>query len=118
MDEILEVNHVTVRGISHHDASAILRNTPKHVHLALGKTKEGANYSKRRSTASRGSTISLERAHSPSSDHYASSLSLNKLVPSSFAVDLNMPQADIPVPEVTTQEQPTVVKLIKVLNYL
>ena len=113
MDEILEVNHVTVRGISHHDASAILRNTPTHVHLALGRTKEGAGPLKRR-----GPNAS-ERARSSSSEQYASNASLNKQTPSPLVVDENDSQRDSPVPQVVSQEQTeppqqTVVSLLKV----
>ncbi|CAB3985310.1 Multiple PDZ domain [Paramuricea clavata] len=119
MDEILEVNHVTIRGISHHDASAILRNTPTHVHLALGRTKEGANYLKRRSAAARDSALISERAHSPSLEQYASNASLNKQTPSPLVVtDESESQRDSPVPQMVTQEHSepppqTVVSLLK-----
>ena len=116
MDEILEVNHVTIRGISHHDASAILRNTPTHVHLALGRTKEGASYLKRRS----GAVIS-ERAPTPSLEQYGSNPSLFKQVPIPFVTgDESGSQRDSPVPQVVTQEpneavpQSTIVILNKV----
>jgi hypothetical protein len=120
MDEILEVNHVTIRGISHQDASAILRNTPTHVHLALGITKEGASYLKRRSAAARDSALISERAHSPSLEQYASNASLNKRSPSPLVVtDESESQRDSPVPQLVTQEhsespQQTVVSLLKV----
>ena len=121
MDEILEVNHVTIRGISHHDASAILRNTPTHVHLALGRTKESESFLKRRSAAARASrdfNLNTERAPSPSSEQYSSNASLNKQSPSPLAVNEDQSQRDSPVPQVVTQEhdetpQQTVVSLLK-----
>ena len=117
MDEILEVNHMTIRGISHHDASAILRNTPTHVHLALGRTKEGASYLKRRHPAARDPGLTPERAHSPSLEQYASNASLNKQTPSPLVVDES--ERDSLLPQVVTQEhseppQQTVVSLLKV----
>lgn len=118
MDEILEVNHVTIRGISHHDASAILRNTPTHVHLALGRTKEGASHLKRRSAAARDSAHISERASSPSLEQYASNQSLNRQVPSPLVGDESESQRDSPVAEIITQysepPQQTVVSLLKV----
>ena len=116
MDEILEVNHVAIRGISHHDASAILRNTPTHVHLALGRSKEGVGHLKRRSVAASRDSLS-ERTHS--SSQYASNASLNKPPPSPLVVDENDSQRDSPVPQVVSPEhteppQQTIVSLLKV----
>ena len=114
MDEILEVNHVTVRGISHHDASAILRNTPTHVHLALGRTKEGASHLKRR-----GRSASRDSERALSSEQYASTASVNRQPPSPVVVNENESQRDSPVPQVVSPEQTeppqqTVVSLLKV----
>ena len=130
MDEILEVNYVTIRGISHHDASAILRNTPTHVHLALGRTKEGASYIKRRSNAARESSLVSERSNSPL-DQYGSNISLNKQVTSPLVGDESESQRDSPVPQVVTSEhtepqqqtvvsppEQTVVSLLKVSLHL
>ena len=119
MDEILEVNHVTIRGISHHDASVILRNTPTHVHLALGRTKEGASYLKRRSAAARDTALISERENSPSLEQYASNTSLNKQASSPQVVDESESPRDSPVSQVVTPEhsespQQTVVSLLKV----
>ena len=114
MDEILEVNHVTIRGISHHDASAILRNTPTNVHLALGRSKNVVA-SKRRSAADR--DMSLES--SSSLERFGSDPSLFKstqlVVPSDGSGSLR----DSPVPRVFSQDlpdipQPIVVRLVKV----
>lgn len=118
MDEILEVNHVTVRGISHHDASAILRNTPAHVHLALGRTNEGGSYIKRRSAAARDSALLSERKRSSSVELYASNASLNKQTSSQAVVD-EVELRDSTAPQIVTHEhtevpQKTVVSLLKV----
>ena len=119
MDEILEVNHVTIRGISHHDASAILRNTPTHVHLALGRTKEGGSYLKRRSAAARDPGLSSERTNSHSVEQYTSNASLNKQAPSPMVVDASESQFDslesqVVTPEYSEPAQQTIVSLLKV----
>lgn len=36
-DEILEVNEVTIRGLTHYEASSILKNTPPLVQMVLGR---------------------------------------------------------------------------------
>lgn len=43
-DEILEVNDVPIRGLSHYEASAVLKNTPPDVQLVLGRSREAAEY--------------------------------------------------------------------------
>ena len=118
MDEILEVNHVTIRGISHHDASAILRNTPTNVHLALGRSKEVAGYMKRRSQP-RDKSFNSEGSSSPSPDH-GSNASLNRQAPSPLAhIDDTATNRDSPVPDTVSKEpgepqQQNVITLVKV----
>jgi hypothetical protein len=49
-DEILEVNQVSVRGLSHYQASAILKSTSPDVELILGRSREAAEYLARAGT--------------------------------------------------------------------
>lgn len=49
-DEILEVNDVTIRGLTHYEASTILKNTPPEVELVLGRTQEAADFLSRSKT--------------------------------------------------------------------
>lgn len=49
-DEILEVNEVTIRGLTHYEASTILKNTPPQVELILGRTQEAADFLNRSKT--------------------------------------------------------------------
>ncbi|KAK2556764.1 Multiple PDZ domain protein, partial [Acropora cervicornis] len=49
-DEILEVNEVTIRGLTHYEASTILKNTPPQVELVLGRTQEAADFLNRSKT--------------------------------------------------------------------
>ncbi|XP_022779810.1 multiple PDZ domain protein-like isoform X3 [Stylophora pistillata] len=49
-DEILEVNEVSIRGLTHYEASTILKNTPPEVHLVLGRSQEAADYLSRSRT--------------------------------------------------------------------
>ncbi|EDO33706.1 predicted protein [Nematostella vectensis] len=56
-DEILEVNRTPVRGMSHYQASTVLKNTGTSVELALGRSREAAEYlSRTRQQASPHST--------------------------------------------------------------
>lgn len=43
-DEILEVNQISVRGLSHYQASAILKSTSSNVELILGRSREAAEF--------------------------------------------------------------------------
>ncbi|XP_031574464.1 multiple PDZ domain protein-like [Actinia tenebrosa] len=43
-DEILEVNQISARGLSHYQASAILKSTAADVELILGRSREGTEY--------------------------------------------------------------------------
>lgn len=49
-DEILEVNDLCIRGLTHYEASAILKNTPPEVQLVLGRTQEAADFLSRART--------------------------------------------------------------------
>ncbi|XP_073227363.1 multiple PDZ domain protein-like isoform X1 [Porites lutea] len=49
-DEILEVNDVGIRGLTHYEASTILKNTPPEVELVLGRTQEAADFLSRART--------------------------------------------------------------------
>lgn len=49
-DEILEVNEVSIRGLTHYEASTILKNTPPKVNLVLGRSQEAADYLSRSRT--------------------------------------------------------------------
>ena len=120
MDEILEVNHVTIRGISHHDASTILRNTPTNVHLALGRTKDLASSKRRSGAASRDSSLLSDRSSSPALERYSSDPSLFKNAPSGLlSSDGSGSVQDLVVQSVADQEpsgtpKSTIVKLVKV----
>lgn len=43
-DEILEVNQISVRGLSHYQASAILKSTSSDVELILGRSREAEEF--------------------------------------------------------------------------
>lgn len=127
MDEILEVNHVAIRGISHHDASAILRNTPTNVHLALGRSQEVAGYIKRRSTGRELSSLNSERSSSTSLERYSSNPVLSNPVPSPLGSTeesaRDSPQRNSPVPQSVSQEpgeplQRNVITLVKVSFFM
>lgn len=51
-DEILEVNEISVRGLSHYQASAILKSTSADVELILGRSREATEYLARASSSS------------------------------------------------------------------